>query len=179
VAELTESAIPAWSPLPNERPRAHQAACAYFEMGPGRSVSAVSTKLGKNRALIGRWSKKFDWGDRAAAYDAHMAREGQNAIEKRARERAAEHQRREEELSELMYQTQKKGLIKIGKMWEYPLASVTKEDGKTTVNPARWDHKDAAFLLRVLIEMDEARKKREPKEEGDLVNETFSVDDYK
>jgi hypothetical protein len=78
-----------------------------------------------------------------------------------------------------MYETQKKGLIKIGKMWEFPLASITKEDGKTTVNPARWDHKDAAFLLRVLMEMDEARMKREPKEEGDRVNETFIVDDYK
>src|SRR4051794_24723061 len=62
-----------WDRLPGEGPEAFAAASAYFELGPARSLDAVGRKLGKSGSLLSRWSSRFGWVGRAAAYDDHLA----------------------------------------------------------------------------------------------------------
>ncbi len=62
-----------WSRAPGEGARAHQALRLYLEAGPSRSLTAVAQRLHKSRSLVGRWSARYAWSARAAAYDAALA----------------------------------------------------------------------------------------------------------
>ena len=179
MAEPTEFTAPVWTRMPRESARAHEAAGVYFEMRANRSLAAVSRKLGKSVSLIERWSKRWGWVDRAAAYDDHLAREEQNAIEKQATERAEEWRRRDEEGSERMYHIGQKILSKVETMLDFPLTSMTQADGKTVIRPARWTLKDTALLIAIVLKMSEATTNKEVGEESGLVPEEFVVEDYK
>lgn len=58
---------------PRESDRAFAAFKTYLELGPDRSLVAVADKLGKNRSLLERWSKKFAWPARVQAHATHLA----------------------------------------------------------------------------------------------------------
>ena len=50
---------------------AYQAFTCYRELPPGRrSVTQVARECGKNRSLITRWSSRWSWVERVAAFDA-------------------------------------------------------------------------------------------------------------
>lgn len=72
-----------WDQREGEGARAFEAATAYFDLGPERSLREVARSLSKSLSLIGRWSAEWDWTERARAYDASMA---QAAQEKRQRD---------------------------------------------------------------------------------------------
>ena len=66
-----------WTRLENETSRAYHAFCIYRDMGPERSLEKVRKKLreeGKKVtiALIYKWSKKYNWVERAIAYDDYL-----------------------------------------------------------------------------------------------------------
>ncbi len=75
---------------PQEGERAYAAFRAYLEMGTERSIRDVARKLGKSATLMGRWSSKYDWPSRVAAYGAHLAEVERRAIEATAVEKAVE-----------------------------------------------------------------------------------------
>ena len=66
-------------------------AYTYFEMyrdaGEGRSLEVLSDQVvtGKKRSvsIIEKWSAKFDWGKRVAAFDAEVARWAAVALSER------------------------------------------------------------------------------------------------
>lgn len=64
-----------WERLPHESTAALAAFVAYRDMGARRSVRAVGQELHKSRSLIGRWSVRHGWVQRAAEWDAHVDRE--------------------------------------------------------------------------------------------------------
>jgi len=55
--------------MQRESSRAYEALMAYLNMGPKRSYRAVSAYLHKNLALISRWGKRWNWQERAFAWD--------------------------------------------------------------------------------------------------------------
>jgi hypothetical protein len=57
----------------NESAKAYDAFSAYANLGPQRSLAAVGKELGKSEGLIERWSRRYDWGTRVRAFDAHLA----------------------------------------------------------------------------------------------------------
>ena len=64
-----------WGMRPGETSKAFAAFCAYRDMGPERSHEIVREKVGKEPGYlrqIERWSDRYEWASRAAAYDAHM-----------------------------------------------------------------------------------------------------------
>jgi hypothetical protein len=146
VPETTGSAILVWRRMPKEGALAYQAARQYFEMRASRSLAEVSRKLGKHLHHIERWSKEWSWVDRARAYDEHLDKEEQDAIDKVAREQAAKWLRRQGELAEQKFLTGEKIIDKVNKMLNFPLVSSTTKDGKTTLEPVRWNMKDAAAM---------------------------------
>ena len=42
----------------------------YAELGPGRRLVDVSRQLKKSMQLLARWSRRWDWQARCAAYDS-------------------------------------------------------------------------------------------------------------
>ena len=90
----------AFEQQPGESDRAFAAFSLYLSQGPERSTAAVATKLAKSEQLVRRWSAKFGWTERVAAYGAHLAIVEREAIEAAARSKAAEWQAREQQLRE-------------------------------------------------------------------------------
>jgi len=128
-----------WEPQKGESFVAVQALNAYLGAGADRSTRAVAQLLGKSLTQIGRWSSRWDWVNRAIAYDAHMA-----AIEQRGRERALENDA--EEWARTQRRVASALIDKSEKMLAFPLATQKSKDGQTIVEPARWGFGDAAKL---------------------------------
>jgi hypothetical protein len=83
-----------------ESAKAFEAFSVYLNMGPERSLAAVGRKLGKSRALLERWSAKFDWAERVLAHDLHLATVEREATEAVARGKSAEWLKRQQEVRE-------------------------------------------------------------------------------
>ena len=141
-----ESRRPSWERMPHESVLAYEAAWLYFKMGRSRSHEAVAETLGKLRCQMQRWSKPWTWVARARDYDDHLTRIEQNAIEIKARESATMWRRRVEEHLEKKFLRGERLENKADQMLAFPLAKVTKDDGKTTVIPVGWNVRDAATI---------------------------------
>lgn len=76
--------------LSHEGSKAFAAFKAYLDMGPNRSTAAAGKKLGISKTMVCKWSTKFGWTDRVAAWDAHIAESERQAIERLACEKAVE-----------------------------------------------------------------------------------------
>lgn len=75
-----------WERKKGESSEAYAAFKLYYQMGDKRSCTKVVQKLNKSRALITGWCGKWDWVERARAYDNELARqefaEACNAVKK-------------------------------------------------------------------------------------------------
>ena len=67
-----------------ESQRAFAAFSLYLSLGPDRSLSAVGAKLGKGKRQMEKWSRRWSWAERVAAYGSHMADLERRAIEDQA-----------------------------------------------------------------------------------------------
>lgn len=75
-----------WERKKGESSEAYAAFKIYYQMGDKRSCTRVVQKLNKSRALITGWCGKWNWVERARAYDNELARqefaEACNAVKK-------------------------------------------------------------------------------------------------
>lgn len=75
-----------WERKKGESSEAYAAFKLYYKMGDKRSCTRVVQKLNKSRALITGWCGKWNWVERARAYDNELARqefaEACNAVKK-------------------------------------------------------------------------------------------------
>lgn len=75
-----------WERKKGESSEAYTAFKLYYQMGAKRSCSKVAQSLLKSRVLITGWCSKWDWVERARAYDNELARqefaEACNAVKK-------------------------------------------------------------------------------------------------
>ena len=83
-----------------ESDKAFAAFAMYVSMGSERSLAQVGQRLGKSKALLERWSKRYDWGGRVQAQAAHFAMIEREATEAVARGKAAEWLTRQEKIRE-------------------------------------------------------------------------------
>lgn len=78
--ELDTAVLP-WERQKGESPQAFEAFSIYRDMGAKRGLRSVAQQLNKSFTLIGRWSRAWEWVERARAYD--------NDLERQEREEAA------------------------------------------------------------------------------------------
>ena len=58
-----------WERRNDEGTKPYEAFAIYRDMGRERSLRAVAEQLQKSDTLMGRWSGKYEWVKRAAAWD--------------------------------------------------------------------------------------------------------------
>lgn len=63
-----------WERQQGESAKAFEAFCIYRDMGYERAQRKVAKELGKSNALISRWSSKYEWTKRCAAWDTEQDR---------------------------------------------------------------------------------------------------------
>lgn len=90
MSEKIERTVLPFEQQPRESNKAFAAFKTYLELGPDRSLAAVSQKLAKSQQLLKRWSSKFDWPARVTAHGAHLAVIERKAIEALAVEKAVD-----------------------------------------------------------------------------------------
>jgi hypothetical protein len=80
-----------WNRQPGEGAKAYAAFCLFRDLGLERSLRAVSQKCAKSIPLLKRWSAKYRWVDRAAAWDDHQAEVEQQAWDCKCAKTARQH----------------------------------------------------------------------------------------
>ena len=70
-----EPDIAQWEQQPGESAKAFEAFAIYRDMGVERSVRKVTQRLNKSLTLIGKWSSRYNWPERARAYDRDLDRQ--------------------------------------------------------------------------------------------------------
>ena len=63
-----------WERQEYDTKKSFEAFCIYRDMGEERGIRKVAAQLGKSETLIARWSGKYNWVDRCAAWDAEVDR---------------------------------------------------------------------------------------------------------
>ena len=62
-----------WEKKPKESNKAYEAFVVYRDLGSGRTFTAVAEELHKSVSLIRRWKDKWNWQERAEAWDNSIA----------------------------------------------------------------------------------------------------------
>mgnify|MGYP000692874626 FL=1 len=70
-----EPDIAPWEQPPVESAKAFEAFAIYRDMGVERSVRKVTQRLNKSLTLIGKWSSRYNWPERARAYARDLDRQ--------------------------------------------------------------------------------------------------------
>jgi hypothetical protein len=87
-----------------ESDKAFAAFSVYLSLGAERSLAKAARKLGRSKVLMEKWSSKFDWPARVAAYGAHMALVEREAAEAMTRAKGVDWAKRYQELREAEWQ---------------------------------------------------------------------------
>ena len=61
-----------WSRLKSDTSKSFEAFTIYRDMGKERTLERVSKELNKSMTLIGRWSSRHNWKERAKEYDKYL-----------------------------------------------------------------------------------------------------------
>ena len=69
-----------WDRCKGETRKAYEAFLCYRDMGDSRRLVDVGEKLGKSEALMERWSFKWGWVDRVAAYEEGVRAEAEHRL---------------------------------------------------------------------------------------------------
>lgn len=137
-----------WDRQKGETAKAFAAFQAYLDLGSERGLEGAGRKIGKCKAVLERWSLRWDWVNRTREFDLHNAKIQQEAVEKVLRASAAKWAHRLAAQREEEFEIAEQFLEKCRQGLKFPLASSRREvdevgpDGRivkvTVVEPARW-----------------------------------------
>jgi hypothetical protein len=159
----------AWDRQPGESEAAHRAALSYFDLGADRSIQKLAGELGhRSKRHLEEWSRVHRWVERAEAFDAEQRRLDQEARDRAREAEAAKWAEREEALRGDLWQIGESLLEKARGMLLFPLQTTTLDkDGKTIVEPARWNFRTAAAFVDLATKLQQLAANR-PTEISDL-----------
>lgn len=141
------SAGRAFERFPGETDKAFAALQVYLELGSERSLELARQKLGKSKAVLERWSTRWNWVVRAGVYDNYMANLEQAKRERALTSEAQKWAERQIEHREKAWRVSQALIEKAEMMLKFPLTRQRTADGTTIVEPLKWSLTDAARLL--------------------------------
>lgn len=153
------SPVPPWHQLPEEKGRPFMAFRQYLDLGNSRTHKAVAEVMSLSVRTVENYSSKFDWVQRAAAYDQHQEdRRAQIEEEELRRVLASKAEmwaQRREDVRERIYRLSEMLFSRGLNMLKYPLEkTVTTDEGRTViVKPARWSGTTIVHTLRLASDM--------------------------
>jgi hypothetical protein len=142
-----------WLRQQNESAKAYEAARTYFEMGVSRSIEAVARKYQKSISLLNRWSQRYDWVERAEAYDKHQQELQEKAREKAARIEAEKWARRREALRDEEWKLAEHIHTRLSQMLQFPIYELENKGEKTIIKPLRWSIRDVSRLAETVTKL--------------------------
>lgn len=82
-----------WERLPGESSKAYEAFCIYRDLGVDRSIEKTAKSRLKpgSYSWLRNWSSKYNWVERARAYDDYLEREKRKEQEKAILEMVERH----------------------------------------------------------------------------------------
>jgi uncharacterized membrane protein len=155
--------------LPRESPRAYRAFCVYRDLGPYRSLDQAWRRFRadsdptKDRGSARRpghwaaWSQKYQWVERAGAYDDFIAAENHRAAAEQLRklhEARSKFQSEEQQRIENQVRNADAVLDKMGTAPLNEVIQITKDANKTTTTKIKAVNvRDMATLIKARNEM--------------------------
>jgi hypothetical protein len=164
-------ALNAWQRMPNESAPAFAAFRCYLEMGPARSNRKAAKKMGGHNSQISLWGVRFNWRNRALAWDEDRCKtrdvERRKAIQAEARLEAEQYTARQQAQWRQDEKRSDQLFAVITTMLAFPESpsTITRQspDGKITtntkVNNPRGTHTTAARALKLVSDMWERRNR--------------------
>ena len=70
---MSDVKLKPWEKQAKESSKAYEAFVVYKDLGNGRTFTAVAEELHKSVSLIRRWKEKWNWQERAEAWDNSIA----------------------------------------------------------------------------------------------------------
>lgn len=136
---------------PGESARAYEAFKAYCDMAAARSIRKAAQKLRKNSTTIKDWSVKFEWVERARAWDADAELRVREAEAKAMKAEAEKWAKRQIALRDEAFDLGEELIKKAKAMLAYPISKQTvQQDGNTIiVNPTKFSLGAAAKFIEV------------------------------
>lgn len=80
-----EKTNPPWERQEEESSQAFEAFISYRDLGAERNLRAVTQKLHKSLTIIGRWSRDWNWVERARIWDNELDRQAKAEAAKEVR----------------------------------------------------------------------------------------------
>ena len=149
------SKLQPWDRRPDESATAFAAFAAFLSLGIDRTLVGAARKSGKSKQMIGQWSKRHEWAERCARWEAEQNKAKTDAQLSLARQEGRDWAKRESEVREHEFLLGTKLMAKAQAMLEFPLARVvSSQDGKqVTVYPGDWSMVQAARMAGVGSEL--------------------------
>lgn len=142
-----------WNRQSGEGVKPFSAFKIYLDLGEDRSLEKVSQKSAKSIPLLKRWSSRWEWVNRAAAYDTHIAVIEEIARDKERSKRAAEIERRRIQVQDSSWLLFQEIDNRVKKMLAFPLADCISKDGQTVVKAARWTYDTLPRLVEAMVKL--------------------------
>jgi len=148
-----------WERRRDESPKAYRAFVAFRDRGEGRSFVAVGKQLGKSNSLTRRWASRYDWKERAWAWDVAQAREEESTFRKE----------REEIIRRQLLDADRLQRLAMAKLGE--LVRRDPESGELALDPGVTP-RDAVLIYRLGLEIERKMPGAKTPEEEDADEET-------
>ncbi len=160
----------AWEPLKGEtrgQGKAWRAFKTFRDLGPERTLKQAAMAFydrteeelkGHEYDQVRRWSSRFDWMERAQAYDSWLEMHRRDAVEEHLRSKAEDFGRREAALQEKALEIRELAMRQSATILEWPLSEqrvVSEgEDGEEVTYvfmPSRWSKATAIGLYHLAV----------------------------
>jgi hypothetical protein len=122
--------------IPSEPAEAYSALSRFLALGPKRSLKALASELEIALSKLRRWSRAFNWVQRAEAYDLAVVEEEFRLQHEQLKLRAVDWALRQEQLREEEWQAARKAMKRLREELDNPRTPCSFRDIVTMLDAA-------------------------------------------
>lgn len=148
-----------WIRQEGEPAKAYAGAQIYFELGKDRTLKKVAERVGVTDRTIQNWSSRWNWIERAAAFDRHNQTSKlqieEEELRRSAREEAQRWAEKRAALREEAFDLGSQLISRAKEMLRFPLHEAKRNEKEQTViiKPVKWNANSLVNTLRLAIDL--------------------------